>query len=32
MKPIDYMQTDPRWASVPYQAPGESSALISNIF
>lgn len=27
MKPIDYMQTDARWASVPYQAPGERSTI-----
>lgn len=27
MKPIDYMQTDPRWASMPYQAPGEKSTI-----
>ncbi len=27
MKPIDYMQTDARWASVPYQAPGEKSTI-----
>lgn len=27
MKPIDYMQTDARWASMPYQAPGERSTI-----
>ena len=26
-KPIEYMQTDPRWKSLPYQVPGETSTI-----
>lgn len=26
-KPIEYMQTDPRWKSLPYRVPGESATI-----
>lgn len=26
-KPVDYMQTDPRWKSLPYRVPGESATI-----